>query len=159
MKVRKAELADVSKLLPLFNSYRSFYDKPEESAKALKFLSDNIRENRSIIFVAWETDLTAVGFIQMYPRVSSLSMTPYMYLSDLFVAEPFRRRGIGKKLMLQATEHSTAFGASSLQLETAHSNKIAQALYESIGYVHESEYRTYVLGLQSKSGERESVIT
>jgi len=151
LQIRQAELSDVESLLTQFNAYRSFYKMQPAADKARAFLTDNLRENRSIIFVAVEKQSNGkeiiVGFTQLYPRLSSLSMTYYMYLSDLYVDEGYRRHGIAKQLMKQAEAYGIANGAIFIELQTANSNVNAQALYESLGYNHEQEFRTYVLKL------------
>lgn len=41
------------------------------------------------------------------------------------------------------TDHFTNLGSQRLTLDTATTNKIAQALYESLGYEREEVYITY----------------
>lgn len=151
LQIRRAEQSDVEALLPQFNAYRSFYKMPPAADKARTYLTENLSQSRSIIFVAVAKQPsgkeTIIGFTQLYPRLSSLSMTHYMYLSDLYVDESCRRHGVAKQLMKTAEEYSIANGAIFIELHTAESNKNAQALYESLGYKHESEFRTYVLKL------------
>lgn len=147
MHIRKAGPADIEAMLPLFNAYRAFYKQVAAPETAQAFLLENLKRERSIIFIAYDVAETPVGFVQLYPRVSSLSMAPYIYLSDLFVDIDHRRYGIAKKLMLAAYDYAIACGARSIQLKTAHDNKTAQGLYESLGYEYEQEYRTYNLSL------------
>ncbi|MBX9770611.1 MAG: GNAT family N-acetyltransferase [Candidatus Obscuribacterales bacterium] len=151
LQIRRAELSDVEALLPQFNAYRSFYKMQPAADKARTFLTENISQDRSIIFVAVAKQPSGkesiVGFTQLYPRLSSLSMTYYMYLSDLYVDENCRKNGIAKQLMKQAEEYSIANGAIFIELQTENTNTNAQALYESLGYKQENEFRTYVLKL------------
>lgn len=154
LQIRRAELSDVEALLPLFNSYRSFYKMQPAADKARVFVTENFTNNRSIIFVATAKQPsgkeTIVGFTQLYPRLSSLSMTHYIYLSDLYVEENCRRHGIAKHLMKAAEEYSIANGAIFIELHTAETNTTAQGLYESLGYSYEKEFRTYVLKLPNQ---------
>lgn len=147
MHIRKAELGDIETIVPLFNAYRMFYKQEVASERAGTFLLENVKRERSIIFIAHDDLGRPGGFIQFYLRISSLSMAPYIYIADLFVDPAFRRQGIARKLMQKAAEYGRAVGARSVQLETAHTNKEAQGLYESLGYEHEQEYRTYCLSL------------
>ncbi len=151
LQIRRAELSDVEALLPQFNAYRSFYKRQPAADIARTFLTENLSQDRSIIFVAIAKQPSGneviVGFTQLYPRLSSLSMTYYMYLSDLYVDENCRKNGIAKQLMKQAEEYSIANGAIFIELQTANTNTNAQALYESLGYKQEDEFRTYVLKL------------
>lgn len=151
LQIRRAELSDVEALLVQFNAYRSFYKKQPASDKARTFLTENLSQDRSIIFVAVAKQPSGkeniVGFTQLYPRLSSLSMTHYIYLSDLYVDESCRRHGVAKQLMKQAEEYCIDNGAIFIELQTANTNKNAQALYESLGYQLEDEFRTYALKL------------
>ena len=144
MEIRRAEPQDIEAVLPLFVSYREFYKRETDVAKAMGFLSDNLELGKSVIFVAYDEFAKAVGFAQLYLQVSSLSMSTYIYLSDLFVDSQLRSKGIGKELLKAVNDYGTAIGAKSIQLETAVSNVQAQKLYESCGYKWDKEFRTYV---------------
>ncbi len=149
MQIREAKIIDVEALLPQFNAYRAFYKRELAEDEARKFLHKNLGEKRSVIFIALNDKGQVLGFTQLYERLSSLSMAHYIYLSDLYVDEAFRKQGIARLLMKKAQEYGIAVGAINIQLETAHTNIQAQALYESLGYQWEKEYRTYALGLPS----------
>ncbi|MBY0548374.1 MAG: GNAT family N-acetyltransferase [Candidatus Obscuribacterales bacterium] len=153
MQTVRAELQHVEALIPQFNSYRAFYEMDHAPDKVREFLTANIRQGRSVIFLALNDEGLVVGFTQLYSRLSSLSMRQYLYLSDLYVDSLWRGRGVARMLMNQAKDYSTACGASSIQLETAHTNKTAQSLYESLGYLHDQEFRTYILPLDSATAE------
>ncbi len=150
MQIVRAELRHVESLLLQFNAYRAFYQQEPAPEKARIFLLKNVEEERSIVFIALDDQETVIGFTQLYPRLSSLSMGPYIYISDLYVDTAWRRRGIARKLMNMATEYSIASGAMNIQLETAHSNTPAQGLYHSLGYHFEQEYGTYILSLNAR---------
>lgn len=151
MEIRRAEPQDIEAMLPLFASYRDFYKRTTDAAAAKIFLSDNLELGRSVIFVAYDEFAKAVGFAQVYSQVSSLSMSTYLYLSDLFVDPQLRAKGVGKELMKAVDAYGTAVGAKSIQLETAETNTQAQKLYDSCGYKWDREFRTYVLDKTAKS--------
>lgn len=152
MQIRKAEIADLDALVKPFLAYHEFYKRHTAPDQARAFLAENIRRNRSVIFIALNDAGEIAGFTQLYERLSSLSMTHYLYLSDLYVDSNLRRNGVARALMNQAKTYATSRGASSIQLETAHTNKQAQRLYESLGYSYETEYRSYYLGLNRQHG-------
>lgn len=72
--VRAATAADLDLLAPLFDAYRQFYKKPGELDLSRRFLSDRIKNEESIIFLALNKEGTAMGFTQLYLTFSSLSM-------------------------------------------------------------------------------------
>ena len=149
MQIRKAKENDLDILLPLFHAYRNFYKKPFLDKQASDFLKDNLGQKRSTIFIAESDEGKPVGFIQMYWHLSSLSMAPVLYLSDLYVEEASRKQGIARKLMQQAQAYGIDSGAVRAELHTAHTNVNAQKLYESLGYEWDQAYRGYSLSLPS----------
>lgn len=47
--------------------------------------------------------------------------------------------------MEAARSHAIDTGAAGIELSTAHTNRPAQRLYESLGYVMDQTYRVYTL--------------
>ena len=100
-----------------------------------------------VAFVQCGTNSRAVGFVQLYPVFSSLSMRPQWILSDLYVAPEARKQGAGAALMNRARELARATGADGLMLETAVDNLTAQKLYEELGYKRDEEFFRYFLAV------------
>ena len=148
--IRRASVNDVDRLAPLFDAYRQFYRQPSDIALARSFLVDRLERDQSVVFLA-ETAGTsapeACGFTQLYPLYSSVGCRPIWILSDLFVVRPFRRGGVGHRLMGAAHTFAREQSAATVELDTAHTNTSAQTLYESLGYEQDLEFRHYVLRL------------
>jgi len=143
IEVRKADSEDdIRVVAPLFDAYRVFYKAQSDPQRALDFLLARRRARESVIFVAFEGD-RPVGFVQLYPIFSSVSMEPLWLLNDLYVHPGTRRGGVGRALMQRAEEHARATGAGGLTLSTATNNKPAQGLYESEGYERDREFLVY----------------
>jgi ribosomal protein S18 acetylase RimI-like enzyme len=145
--VRQATLADLSRLVPLFDGYRHFYGQPSDPAKAEAFLRERLTNRDSVIFLACDAHGTAVGFIQLYPIFSSVQCRRSWLLNDLFVAPEARRRGVARELMDRARDHGVTSGAAWLMLATQHTNLEAQRLYESLGWRRDEEFLHYELHL------------
>ena len=96
----------------------------------------------SVIFIA-EQGEQAIGFVQLYPSFSSISMKRIYILNDLFVHPDARGRKIGGQLLSAAIEYAKSMKAARLVLSTAVSNVIAQGLYEGTGWVRDTEYYHY----------------
>jgi ribosomal protein S18 acetylase RimI-like enzyme len=62
------------------------------------------------------------------------------WVSDLFVRERFRGRGIGRALLAAALAEWRLRGGHQVQLEVAHERTAARALYEAIGFVDQGKY-------------------
>lgn len=145
--VRQAEAADLDALVPLFDGYRQFYGQRADPAAARDFLSARFRQGESVVFIAHAGD-AAVGFTQLYPLFSSVSMVRTFLLNDLFVCEGGRRNGVGAQLLEAAAAFARGQGAHSLTLSTAVANTQAQALYDSRGWQREQSFHVYNLVLR-----------
>lgn len=145
--VRQAVLADLDLLAPMLDQYRQFYQRPGDLAAARSFLADRFNHGESVLFIAQDGD-AVLGFTQMYPSFSSVSLKRVFVFNDLFVAEAGRRRGVGKALIAAAAAYAKSVGAKFLTLSTAHSNESAQALYRSTGWKRDDVFAGYTLMLQ-----------
>ncbi|WP_044639974.1 GNAT family N-acetyltransferase [Risungbinella massiliensis] len=149
MIVYQATQADLKGVAPLFDQYRVFYEQPSDLPGAQQFLLERLIRQDSVLFVA-VAEGEYLGFTQLYPSFSSVSMQHTWILNDLFVSSGSRGQGIATKLMEKAKEYAIATGAKSLSLQTAQSNLSAQRLYESQGYVKDEEFYSYELLLGEK---------
>ena len=145
--VRQAEATDLDALVPLFDGYRQFYGQSSDPAAARDFLSARFQHCESVVFIAHEGD-AAVGFTQLYPLFSSVSMVRTFLLNDLFVSEDGRRQGVGAQLLDAAAAFAHGQGAHNLTLSTAVANTQAQALYDSRGWQREQGFHVYNLALR-----------
>lgn len=143
--IRRAELADVDRIAPLFDAYRVFYDQKSDVALAAAFLRERLAREESVVFVAEDEDGAAAGFVQLYPSFSSTATPPgrFWVLNDLFVVERLRRHGIGRALLERAERLARETDAVGLTLSTATGNLRAQRLYESMGYRRETIFFVY----------------
>lgn len=137
VEILRAGVEHVSVLAPLFDSYRRFYKAEPDLPGAKEFLTERLRGHQSVIFLAVEevsSPLTGLGFVQLYPSFSSLSMKTIWILNDLFVAKEARRSGIARLLMNAALDLARSTGAARLTLSTAKDNLAAKSLYLALGY-------------------------
>ena len=144
--IRPATVADLDALAPLFDGYRRFYGQPSDVAAGRAFLEARMRGNESVILLASQAG-QAVGFCQLYPIFSSVSMRRAWLLNDLFVAAAARGRGVGEALLDAAAAHGRVSGAAWLMLQTAHDNTPAQRLYARAGWQLDQQFDTYILDL------------
>ncbi len=147
-RIDRARDEDVAVVLPLFLDYLRFYDVPAEEARAHDFLADRLTRGESAIFIAREPD-AVLGFAQLYPGFSSLDQARQWILEDLFVVPNARKRGVGRALLDSAERLARETGAVRLTLSTAVTNRNAQALYETAGWVRDDAFFTYARTLHS----------
>lgn len=91
MNIRQAKISDAAAIAPLFNQYREFYRQASDLQGAEAFLKARLKNHESIILIAEENG-ELIGFSQLYPAFSSVSMKRIYILNDLFVAPHARTK-------------------------------------------------------------------
>jgi ribosomal protein S18 acetylase RimI-like enzyme len=142
VSIRKATIDELDSLTELFDSYRVFYEQESDIQGAKLFIKERLLNEDSVVFIAYD-EFRAVGFVQLYPTYSSVSMKRSWILNDLYVNASARKKGFGGKLIQKAIEFAEETGAKGLSLETGQENVTAQRLYEKIGFKKESNYFYY----------------
>ena len=88
----------------LFDLYRQFYEQNARSTLARKFMGENIRKERSVVFLALDRD-RGPGLYPALPRLVLGCTSPIWTLYDLFVMPTARQRGVGRALMEVPRRH------------------------------------------------------
>jgi len=125
----------IAKLNLLFNEV-------DESAEAItaRMSDPNCVETVILAKVADK----AVGFALVRVVPSVLYSTPYAELTELYVMEKFRQRGIASGLIAFAEQIAVQKGARSILVQTGDDNLSALALYKKL------DYEEYDLSLKKK---------
>ncbi|WP_400079491.1 GNAT family N-acetyltransferase [Winogradskyella sp. R77965] len=133
----KAHIDHLEDLVPLFDGYRLFYKQPSDKDGARQFLIERFKNKDAIIFMAYDND-KAIGFTQLYPLFSSVSMQPMYLLNDLFVDANYRGKGIGEALINRAKQLCVIKNNKGLTIQTAYDNP-AQHLYKRLGFKEDKD--------------------
>jgi GNAT superfamily N-acetyltransferase len=139
IKITRAKLEDISVIVPLFDAYRCWYHQTSDVKAAQEFLIERLRNDQSVIFIAWK-ESKAVGFTQLYPIYSSVSMRTAWLLNDLYVDASVRKEGVGTKLLDAAKAFGTEQKSKWLMLQTGCDNTTAQSVYEKHGWKKETDF-------------------
>jgi GNAT superfamily N-acetyltransferase len=137
--IKEAGINDVEIIAPLFDAYRVFYEQETDVKAAAQFLTERLSKNESVIFIAFING-EAVGFTQLYPIFSSVSLRHTWLLNDLYVAEIARQQGVAAALLNQAKLFGIEKNAKWLLLETAFDNYTAQSVYEKNGWIKQTDF-------------------
>lgn len=132
VRVARATAEDVEQILPLFEAYRAFFARGERDVSR-RFLKERLGNDQSVIFAAWN-GADAVGFIQLYPLWSSWYCRRIWFLSDLYVAEPARKHGIGARLVERAVGFGKETDASSVMVELPRGEPHLADFYAKLGF-------------------------
>lgn len=142
-RIVRGKLKDLDTLVPLFDRYRQFYGKTSDPGAVRHFLRKRLLKKDSVIFLATSPDKQGIGFVQLYPSFSSVSMKRLWILNDLFVRSDGRRRGVAQKLIGESVAMARRSGAKGLILETARTNSGARRLYRKLGWKVVKDFLTY----------------
>lgn len=142
-EIYRADASHLDALVPLFDAYRVFYRQPSDLGAARAFLAARLTRQDTVIFLADKGG--PVGFTQLFPSFSSVSVKRLWILNDLFVSPEARQAGVAKALLERARRHALDTHAKGLVLTTETNNKGAQKLYEAMGWRRDETFYTYGL--------------
>ena len=137
MNIITAQLQHLDSLTTLFNGYRVFYRQESDILAAKEFLKARLENGDSIIYIAFIDDV-AVGFTQLYPLFSSVSMEPMYILNDLYIDSNHRSKNIGTSLIDKAKSLCEEKKYKGLIIQTETTNP-AQHLYQRLGFVKDQD--------------------
>ena len=146
MRITQATLEYLDLLTPLFVKYREFYGALPYPDSSRAFLEKRLRRKESVIYLALsDDDNKLLGFCQLYPSFSSLSLKRVWILNDIYVAEDARRQLVADNLIRTAKKMAKETHAVRMRVSTSSDNEVAQKTYESIGFREDTEFKNYVL--------------
>ena len=147
MRIVQATPEHLDLLTPLFVKYREFYGELPFPDSSRAFLEKRLRREESVIYLALhdEDDSKLLGFCQLYPSYSSLSLKRVWILNDIYVAEDARRQLVADHLIQKAKKMARETQAVRMRVSTSANNDVAQKVYESIGFREDTQFKNYVL--------------
>lgn len=151
MRIVQATLEHLDLITPLFVKYREFYGELPFPESSRKFLEKRLSRKESVIYLAFpdDDDTRLLGFCQLYPSFSSLSLKRVWILNDIYVAEDARRQLVADRLLQTAKKMARETNAVRMRVSTSSNNEVAQKVYESIGFHEDTEFKNYILPINS----------
>lgn len=151
MRIVQATLEHLDLLAPLFVKYREFYGMLSYPESSRKFLEKRLRRKESVIYLALaDEEDRLLGFCQLYPSFSSLSLKRVWILNDIYVAEEARRQLVADHLLQHAKQMARETHAVRMRVSTSVDNEVAQKVYESIGFREDQEFKNYTLPISDE---------
>ena len=105
---------------------------------------DGFGEHRRFRALIAEWDGQPAGYALFFAYYSTWT-GPGLFLQDLFVREPFRRRGIGKALLAAVARIAVDEHCYGIHWEVLGWNEKAIALYQELGATFRDEWRAVLL--------------
>ena len=148
MNIKNISTEELDDLVLLFDQYMVFYKQPSAPDKYRKYLNERLINNEASVFIAYGLGNEPVGFVLNYHTFSSVSLGKVVVLNDLFVIASNRKQGVANNLINSSISLARKTGSIRVDLGTAKDNFAAQALYEKIGFVKDTEYFSYALAVE-----------
>jgi ribosomal protein S18 acetylase RimI-like enzyme len=140
--IRAATPDDVDSIAPLFDAYRRFFTKAPDLDVSRSFLTERLTREESLVMAAFDGS-AAVGFLQLYPLFSSWYCRRQWFLSDLYVDEPFRKRGVGAELVRASVTFAREHGSRSILVEIPFSEPHLVRFYRELGFERDAVFELY----------------
>jgi ribosomal protein S18 acetylase RimI-like enzyme len=152
MRIIQATLEHLDLLTPLFVKYREFYGELSYPESSRAFLEKRLRRKESVVYLALpdDDDKKLLGFCQLYPSYSSLSLKRVWILNDIYVAEDARRQLVADHLLKVAKKMAKDTQAVRMRVSTSSNNEVARKTYESIGFKVDTQFINYVLPINEE---------
>ncbi len=134
LQIRSATADDLPLVLQFIRELAEFAQRAhevtatEERLRALFFGARPMAE----CLLAF-TDGQPAAFAILFTNYSTFLAQPGLYLEDLFVRPAFRRRGIGKALLLHGAKLANERGCGRFEWMVLDWNEPAKAFYRSLG--------------------------
>ncbi len=145
--IRDAKHADQSNLAEMMLSLNKFEHtmspdrniNPDAGAKHLAFTLDRIDSQGGFVLVADDNGQYAGFLIAIVSNEEGHYIDPskreYGDIHDLFIAEPYRSKGLAKRLIAEAETRLKSLGVSRMQLYVLNDNENAIRLYKNQGFL------------------------
>jgi len=130
--IRQAGIDDsrvVAELAVLLWPDNDIYDLEKE-------MIDSITSEDEAVFIYYDEN-TPVGFAQCslrYDYVEGTESSPVGYLEGIYVKDEYRKKGIGKKLLIQCEEWARSKGCSEFASDCELDNKESLKFHLKLGF-------------------------
>lgn len=141
MKIRQANLADLTSLANVFADYRAIAGLEHNPEDGKAFLKDRLTKNDSVIFLAIIDECIA-GFTLLFPFFTPAGIKEIWLLNDIYIADEFRHQGVAQSLLSEAVFFCKKTKKSKVYLATKADNTNSQALFEKFGF-RRTDYINY----------------
>lgn len=134
---------DFDSIKDIISESKLIDEKVQNPENAILFIKDKLSRNKAKIFITKENDVP-ISFMVLYYKISTISKVKYnWHISYLYVKPDFRRKQIGKAIMLECISYAKKTKVEHISLNTDTENFAAHQLYESFGFVRTNFISNY----------------
>ncbi len=144
--IRRARPADVAAITGMIHELAHFERAPDHCTVVERQISTALFDEPATVrgHVA-EVDGEVAAMALWFLSFSTWDGVAGVYLEDLYVRSPFRRRGLARGLLAALARECVDNGYTRLSWSVLNWNTDAIALYEAVGAEPQSEWTTYRL--------------
>lgn len=144
--VRAADVSDAEFLCDMLHRLAEFEGMSEKCGTSPSDIAEMLGEENGLFGLVAKIDGNPVGMalISFY-RLATFSGRRVCYVEDLFVAEEFRGRGIGRALFERINAISIERGCIKTEWKCLAWNSAARQFYEKIGGCSSDEWLNYTI--------------
>jgi ribosomal protein S18 acetylase RimI-like enzyme len=135
--LKPAEMSDVPSLLKLMSEFYSDQEMKFSEQVAEACLRDLITNPKLGRVFLLQADGALAGYVVLTFCFSLEFHGRFALLDELYVREPFRRRGFSRDVIARAEEVCHNEDMKALRLEVWVGNTIAKSVYQSCGFITE----------------------
>jgi len=159
IKIRKAELKDVTIILNLINELKDVtiilnlikelaeYEKllDEVTATEDKLMNTIFGKDKFVEVWLAEINDEPVGQVFFFRNYSTFLAKPGFYIEDIYVRPQFRGKGVGKKLLNKVIELAAEKNYGRVEWSVLNWNESAIEFYKNIGAVSMDDWKLFRL--------------
>jgi GNAT superfamily N-acetyltransferase len=155
MKIRKMTKDDAPAISKILRDLGWFGHLKEESfqeteQRVKKHIALCLQDESHTMFVAENTNGEVIGYAAVHWLPYLMLKAPEGYVSELFVADSERGKGVGSQLLEVAREEAKRRGCSRLSLlSIKHRESYKRGFYKKRGWTEREEASNFVLVLES----------
>ena len=140
IEIRQSTADDAEAIGSLAAEFQSYLhelgDETDFDWGAAKYLADGFGETPAFEGLVAEVDSRVVGYALYHFGYDTDRGERLVYLIDLFVSQPFRRAGVGDKLMQCLSDVARSRRAEYIVWSVLKGNSLATRFYERLGARH-----------------------
>ena len=133
VSIRKAQAGDAATIARLANALCLYHGQSGETFSEAGVLADGFGPDPAFAVLLAEGDGEALGYALYGETYNTDLAARGLWLHDIYVVEPRRGEGVGRKLMAAVAAEAVARGLPSVWWGVLSSNESARAAYAAMG--------------------------